>query len=178
MGSGTNLVTTVIGFGLSASFIVFVCSRILCGRFRGQRLRSRTIYEIESRNDIERPEYHGNTPEPSFVAAIPTLNFNQEAFSTIECTQCVICLGDYKEKEILRIIPYCGHTFHLYCIDMWLRKQSTCPVCRLPLHSVCEAKHVRPITFTITQSLNDTSEGNIGNERQVELNARETESMQ
>lgn len=87
-------------------------------------------------------------------------------------------MGDYKEKEILRIIPYCGHTFHLYCIDMWLRKQSTCPVCRLPLHSVCEAKHVRPITFTITQSLNDTSEGNIGNERQVELNARETESMQ
>jgi hypothetical protein len=90
----------------------------------------------------------------------------------------VICLGDYKEKEVLRIIPYCGHTFHLSCIDMWLRKQSTCPVCRLTLHNVCEEKHVRPVTFTIIQSLNEsnTPQGNNGNETQVEDNAIETES--
>ncbi|WJX92777.1 RING-type E3 ubiquitin transferase [Trifolium repens] len=179
MGAGGNLVSTIIGFGMSATFIVFVCARIICGRFRERHvIRSRTIYEIESRPDIERPEYHANEPEPAFVAAIPTLNFNQEAFSAIQCTQCVICLGDYKEKEVLRIIPYCGHTFHLSCIDTWLRKQSTCPVCRLTLHNVCEEKHVRPVTFTIIQSLNEsnTPQGNNGNETQVEDNAIETES--
>ena len=31
-GSGLNLVTTVIGFGMSATFIVFVCARLICGR--------------------------------------------------------------------------------------------------------------------------------------------------
>ena len=51
MGIDTNLVTTVIGFGLSATFIVFVCARIICGRLRE---RSRTIYEIEPITDIER----------------------------------------------------------------------------------------------------------------------------
>ncbi|KAL2337379.1 hypothetical protein Fmac_011825 [Flemingia macrophylla] len=180
MGSGTNLVTTVIGFGLSATFIVFVCTRIICGRLR-ERVGSRTIYEIESRPDIERAEYHGNHPEPAFVAAIPTLNFNQEAFSSSESTQCVICLAEYKEKELLRIIPKCGHTFHLSCIDMWLRKQSTCPVCRLSLKNANETKHVRHVRFTIRQSLeeshsNTSSERSTDNERGVEANP--TNSLQ
>lgn len=71
------------------------------------------------------------------------------------------------------MMPKCGHTFHLGCIDLWLRKQSTCPVCRLPLQSASDTKHVRPVTFTISQSLGEsnTSERNSGNERHVEPNA-------
>lgn len=88
--------------------------------------------------------------------------------------RCVICLGDYKEKEVLRIIPYCGHTFHLSCIDIWLRKQSTCPVCRLTLHNVCEEKHGRPVGFTIRESL-DESNSSEENEREVEGDVREIE---
>ena len=52
LGSGTILVTTVIGFGMSATFIVFVCTRIICGRLRGG-VESRMMYQIESRYDIE-----------------------------------------------------------------------------------------------------------------------------
>ncbi|XP_058739882.1 RING-H2 finger protein ATL5-like [Vicia villosa] len=158
LGSGTNLVTTVIGFGMSATFIVFVCTRIICGRLRGG-VESRMMYEIESRYDIEQPEHHVNDPdpEPVMLEAIPTLKFNQEAFGCIEDTQCVICLADYKEREILRIMPKCGHTFHLCCIDIWLRKQSTCPVCRLPLKNSSETKHVRPVTFTMSQPLDEPS---------------------
>lgn len=98
----------------------------------------------------------------------------------------MICLADYKEKEVLRIIPYCGHNFHLSCIDIWLRKQSTCPVCRLPLHNnnASEEKDTRPVTFTISQSIDEfdsTSERNTGDERQlqveVEPNAR-SDSLQ
>ncbi|RYR24541.1 hypothetical protein Ahy_B02g058043 [Arachis hypogaea] len=137
MGSDTTLVTTVIGFGMSATFIVFMCTRINCGRIRGS------------------PENHANDPEPELVMldAIPILKFNQEAFSAIEDTQCVICLADFREREVLRIMPKCNHTFHLSCIDIWLRKQSTCPVCRLPLKNSSEAKHVRIVTFTMSQPL-------------------------
>ena len=67
--------------------------------------------------------------------------------------RCSICLGEYQEKEILRIMPKCGHNFHLSCIDIWLRKQSTCPVCRLPLQGTSESKHMRPATtFRMTQT--------------------------
>jgi hypothetical protein len=50
-GSGMNLTTAVIGFGMSATFIVFVCTRIICGRLR--RAESRPMFEIESRIDLE-----------------------------------------------------------------------------------------------------------------------------
>ncbi|KAF5729389.1 putative RING-H2 finger protein ATL71 [Tripterygium wilfordii] len=43
---------------------------------------------------------------------------------------CSICLADYKEGEMVRLMPECDHIFHLKCIDPWLRLHATCPVCR------------------------------------------------
>ncbi|KAK6929022.1 Zinc finger, RING-type [Dillenia turbinata] len=43
---------------------------------------------------------------------------------------CSICLGDYKETDLLRLLPDCGHLFHVKCVDPWLRLHPTCPICR------------------------------------------------
>lgn len=43
---------------------------------------------------------------------------------------CPICLCDYKDSEMLRILPECKHFFHLYCVDAWLKLSPSCPVCR------------------------------------------------
>ncbi|GAA0142142.1 hypothetical protein Leryth_000988 [Lithospermum erythrorhizon] len=43
---------------------------------------------------------------------------------------CSICLGDYKNSDVLRELPDCGHIFHAKCIDTWLRMHPTCPLCR------------------------------------------------
>ncbi|XP_022983126.1 RING-H2 finger protein ATL70-like [Cucurbita maxima] len=43
---------------------------------------------------------------------------------------CSICLGDYKNEDVLRLLPDCGHMFHSGCIDPWLRLNPSCPVCR------------------------------------------------
>uniref|UniRef100_A0A7N2MVI3 RING-type domain-containing protein n=1 Tax=Quercus lobata TaxID=97700 RepID=A0A7N2MVI3_QUELO len=52
--------------------------------------------------------------------------------STTSC--CSICLADYKDTDVLRFLPYCGHLFHVECVDSWLLLHATCPVCRdLPL---------------------------------------------
>ncbi|XP_041028467.1 RING-H2 finger protein ATL70-like [Juglans microcarpa x Juglans regia] len=48
--------------------------------------------------------------------------------STATC--CSICLADYKSSDMLRLLPDCGHLFHLKCVDPWLRLHPTCPVCR------------------------------------------------
>ncbi|KAK3020403.1 hypothetical protein RJ639_045708 [Escallonia herrerae] len=38
-----------------------------------------------------------------------------------------ICLADYKATDTLRLLPDCGHLFHLKCIDPWLILHPTCP---------------------------------------------------
>ncbi|KGN46203.1 RING-H2 finger protein ATL5 [Cucumis sativus] len=185
-GSGMNLITTVIGFGMSATFIVFVCTRIICGRLRSAQSNTPN-YEIESRLDLEQqPESRASGLEPVLIAAIPTMTFDREAFSSIEDAQCSICLGEYEEKEVLRIMPKCGHSFHLTCIDVWLRKQSTCPVCRLPLQDSFRTKPARPMTVSRDQSFDGSeistdhhsqhwllpgpnrSEGNTSNQSQLQ----------
>ncbi|KAL3642768.1 hypothetical protein CASFOL_013583 [Castilleja foliolosa] len=49
-------------------------------------------------------------------------------YSSSSC--CSICLADYKSSDMLRVLPECGHLFHLKCVDPWLRRHPTCPVCR------------------------------------------------
>jgi len=44
--------------------------------------------------------------------------------------ECAICLEEVGEGEAVKMIAYCRHVFHAECIDRWLEKQVTCPVCR------------------------------------------------
>ncbi|PKU60453.1 RING-H2 finger protein ATL70-like [Dendrobium catenatum] len=46
---------------------------------------------------------------------------------------CPICFFDYEEQgddNALRLLPECGHLFHAACVDPWLRRRQTCPLCR------------------------------------------------
>nr|XP_043622679.1 NEP1-interacting protein-like 1 [Erigeron canadensis] len=49
-----------------------------------------------------------------------------------ECneTNCAICLQDFENNEEGRELPSCRHVFHLKCIDEWLVRQGSCPICR------------------------------------------------
>lgn len=50
--------------------------------------------------------------------------------------ECAVCLSEFEEKEIVRLLPKCNHSFHIECIDMWFRSHSTCPLCRSPVEKV------------------------------------------
>lgn len=42
---------------------------------------------------------------------------------------CPICLENFKEGLYKRSLN-CNHTFHKKCIDKWLFKEESCPICR------------------------------------------------
>jgi len=48
--------------------------------------------------------------------------------------ECSICIEMFKEKEFKRCIPDCKHIFHKKCIDKWLKKKASCPMCRISIN--------------------------------------------
>lgn len=61
---------------------------------------------------------------------------NSNNINSISSCCCSICLMDYKESDLLRMLPGCGHLFHVACVDPWLIMKLTCPVCRKTYRSV------------------------------------------
>ncbi|KAK6926976.1 Zinc finger, RING-type [Dillenia turbinata] len=45
---------------------------------------------------------------------------------------CTICLDELTNGDKCRILPKCGHVFHVQCIDQWLMPlvNPSCPICR------------------------------------------------
>lgn len=43
---------------------------------------------------------------------------------------CAICLGEFADGEKVRVLPRCGHGFHVRCVDTWLVSHDSCPTCR------------------------------------------------
>ncbi|XP_066348283.1 E3 ubiquitin-protein ligase Os04g0590900-like [Miscanthus floridulus] len=43
---------------------------------------------------------------------------------------CSVCLGEFQDGELVRLLPKCAHAFHVPCIDTWLRAHVNCPICR------------------------------------------------
>ncbi|TKY70227.1 RING-H2 finger protein ATL8 [Spatholobus suberectus] len=45
-------------------------------------------------------------------------------------SECAICLAEFAAGDEIRVLPQCGHGFHVTCIDTWLGSHSSCPSCR------------------------------------------------
>ncbi|KAF7056641.1 hypothetical protein CFC21_064028 [Triticum aestivum] len=45
-------------------------------------------------------------------------------------TTCAVCLAEYADGDELRRLPGCKHAFHRLCVDEWLRRRPSCPLCR------------------------------------------------
>ncbi|KAE9614565.1 hypothetical protein Lal_00012254 [Lupinus albus] len=48
----------------------------------------------------------------------------------IPTSECAICLSEFSAGDEVRVVPNCGHGFHMACIDTWLGSHSSCPSCR------------------------------------------------
>ena len=46
---------------------------------------------------------------------------------------CAICLGEFADGDKVRVLPRCGHGFHVPCVDAWLLSRGSCPTCRRPV---------------------------------------------
>nr|CAC81897.1 NEP1-interacting protein [Arabidopsis thaliana] len=56
---------------------------------------------------------------------------NLDAFGNKD--SCSGCLQDFQLGETVRSLPHCHPMFHLPCIDNWLFRHGSCPMCRRDL---------------------------------------------
>ncbi|CAN6346450.1 unnamed protein product [Urochloa humidicola] len=57
---------------------------------------------------------------------------------------CAICLGEFADGEKVRVLPRCGHGFHVPCVDAWLLSRGSCPTCRRPVMEGKKTKEAKP----------------------------------
>ncbi|KAK6142775.1 hypothetical protein DH2020_023123 [Rehmannia glutinosa] len=68
--------------------------------------------------------------DQAVINSYPKLVFTRRNGNWGNDTVCSICLCEYREAEMLRMLPDCRHCFHVMCVDAWLKLNASCPVCR------------------------------------------------
>ncbi|KAH6767375.1 RING/U-box superfamily protein [Perilla frutescens var. hirtella] len=68
--------------------------------------------------------------EQAVINSYPKVVFTKRNGNWGNDAVCSICLCEYREAEMLRMLPDCKHCFHVMCVDAWLKLNASCPVCR------------------------------------------------
>ncbi|KAK7354950.1 hypothetical protein VNO80_14192 [Phaseolus coccineus] len=99
--------------------------------------------------------------EEAVIRLIPVIHYKPEDGDTI-CGDCAVCLSEFQQDEKLRVIPNCGHVFHIDCIDVWLQKNTHCPLCRR-IVSLTSQVHVDQLNLLTPRSSPQDQSQNIEN---------------
>ncbi|KAL9327213.1 hypothetical protein ACSQ67_007858 [Phaseolus vulgaris] len=80
----------------------------------------------------------GSSPAPAnkglkkrVVNSLPKFTYAGEG-DRCKWSECPICLTEFAGGDEVRVLPQCGHGFHVACVDTWLSSHSSCPSCRAP----------------------------------------------
>ncbi|CBI28025.3 unnamed protein product, partial [Vitis vinifera] len=83
----------------------------------------------ENQQGLTRSESRFSGIDKTVIESLPFFRFCSLKGSK-EGLECAVCLSKFEDIEILRLLPKCKHAFHIDCVDQWLEKHSSCPLCR------------------------------------------------
>ncbi|KZV52335.1 hypothetical protein F511_38597 [Dorcoceras hygrometricum] len=140
----------VIGFLSVMFFLTFLL--LLYAKFCHQAANDRNA-SLRIRDGLFRSRSSASGVDKAVVESLPFFRFSSLRGSR-DGLECAVCLAKFEEVEMLRLLPKCKHAFHIDCIDQWLEKHSTCPLCRRRIspEDVSELRYSNSLRFSRSQS--------------------------
>ncbi|KAK6119292.1 hypothetical protein DH2020_046965 [Rehmannia glutinosa] len=118
--------------GVLASAFLLVSYYTVVTKYCKRRNNDHNFETEENRDELSQDQWQNintNGLDESMIKNITVCKY-KKGDGLIEGTECAVCLSEFQENESLRLLPKCSHAFHLPCIDMWLKNNSNCPLCR------------------------------------------------
>ncbi|XP_008462696.1 E3 ubiquitin-protein ligase ATL42-like [Cucumis melo] len=119
-----TIVIGILSIMFSMVFILVVYAKFChpTSHFRGEP-------QANLRHGLLRSDSRFSGVDQKVIDALPFFRFSSLKGSR-EGLECAVCLSKFEDIEVLRLLPKCKHAFHIGCIDHWLEKHSSCPICR------------------------------------------------
>ncbi|KAG5245486.1 NEP1-INTERACTING PROTEIN-LIKE 2 [Salix viminalis] len=126
-------------------YLVDVIASLLSGRLVRERIGPAMLSAVQSQmgavetNFEEIPNIFDTGSSKGLpgdsLEKIPKIKItnNNNVDASGEKVSCSVCLQDFQLGETVRSLPHCHHMFHLPCIDKWLLRHASCPMCRRDL---------------------------------------------
>ncbi|XP_024978316.1 NEP1-interacting protein 2-like [Cynara cardunculus var. scolymus] len=126
-------------------YLIDVIVSLLSGRLVRERIGPAMLSAVQSQMGAVESSFDeinsifdvgGSKGLPEYsVRKIPkiTITSGNDVDDSGERVSCSVCLQDFQLGEIVRSLPQCHHMFHLPCIDKWLIRHGSCPLCRRDL---------------------------------------------
>ncbi|CAN4118715.1 unnamed protein product [Withania somnifera] len=117
-GYGIGVALGIVLLFLTITVTSYFCTRNQITELPSRRLEHSCVVEMGI--------------DEATLLSYPKLLYSQAKinYKDDSCTCCSICLADYRDNDMLRLLQDCGHLFHLKCVDPWLMLNPSCPVCR------------------------------------------------
>ncbi|WVZ08347.1 hypothetical protein V8G54_021693 [Vigna mungo] len=141
----TPLVISIVGIVCSTvAMAVYHCIILLRQVVRthnAQRILLRRVvrtHNAQRRDNTTCVKSEGIQPEILNKIPVFSISTPQTSIHLNQNIECSICLGQWEDEDVVRLLPSCNHVFHKSCIDAWFMHHANCPVCRSPVTSDCE----------------------------------------
>lgn len=129
----TIIVTVILlFFFLLGFFSIYFCRCFLGAIYNTWHLRRTPSGHLAGLvNNTDVPDLR-NGLDPIMVKSYPTFVYSsiKQVCKEKYGLECAICLVEFEDDSLLRLLDDCCHVFHQQCVDLWLESQKTCPVCR------------------------------------------------
>ena len=130
--------------GIITSSLVIVAYHLILVRYCLWRRRQQ---QLNNRHLQEMPGGQSKGVDQKILDTIPILSYSTKKGA--DQIECVVCLGELEEGDMVRLLPNCRHEFHVPCIDKWFMAHSNCPVCRSPIVAPIIPPPVVPLAIEV-----------------------------